>query len=156
VVKVTTKDSYLVTTGTEPALHVPHQICQVVKPPFQGFYPLSVHGAVRLIEGDIRLQGLDQVQLSPPSLLQLMNSEQDLGVVVLEALDHRLVTFQPVFIKANPTSQRGQILVNPTKDSSGISYTLTPLSFQGISLWVQLVENLIVLQQLDLPVPGSP
>jgi len=85
-----------------------------------------------------------------------MNSKQDLAVVIFEALDHRLVTFQLVFIKANPTSQRGQILIDSTEDSSGISYTLTPLSFQGISLWVQLVENLIVLQQLDLPVPGSP
>ena len=114
---------------------MPHEICQIIKPPFQGFYPLSVHGAVRLEEGDIRLQGLDQVQLSPPPLLQLMHSKQDLAIVIFEALDHRLVTFQPMFIKANPTSQRGQILVDPTKDSSGISYTLTPLSFQGISLW---------------------
>ena len=150
------EDSYLVTTGTEFALHVLHQICQVVKPPFQGFDLLSIHGAIRLEESDVRLQGLDQVQLSLSSLLQLMNSKQDLAVVIFEALDHRLVTFQLVFIKANPTSQRGQILIDPTEDSSGISYTLTPLSFQGISLLIQSVENLIVLQQLDLPVPGSP
>jgi len=93
VVKVTTKDSYLVTTGTEFALHVPHEIGQIIKPPFQGFYPLNVHGAVRLEESDVCLQGLNQVQLSPPSLLQLMNSQQDFRVVILEALDHRFVTF---------------------------------------------------------------
>ena len=98
------EDSYLVTTGTEFTLHVPHQICQVVKPPFQSLDPLSIHGAIRLEEGNVRLQGLDQVQLSPPSLLQLMNSKQDLAVIIFEALDHRLVTFQPMFIKANPTS----------------------------------------------------
>jgi len=85
-----------------------------------------------------------------------MNSKQDLAVIILEALNHHFVTFQLVFIKADPTSQRGQVLINSTEDSSGISYALTPLSFQGISLWVQLVENLIVLQQLDLLVPGSP
>jgi len=82
---------------------VPHEIGQIIKPPFQSFDPLSVHGAVRLKEGDVRLQGLDQVQLSPPSLLQLMNSKQDLAIVILEALDHRLVTFQPMFIKADST-----------------------------------------------------
>jgi len=115
---------------------VPHQICQVVKPPFQSLDPLSIHGAIRLEEGNVRLQGLDQVQLSPPSLLQLMNSKQDLAVIIFEALDHRLVTFQPMFIKANPTSQRGQVLIDSTEDSSGISYTLTPLSLQSISLIV--------------------
>ena len=83
-------------------------------------------------------------------------TRSNLAVVIFEALDHRFVLLELVFIKADPTSQRGQILIDSTEDSSGISYTLTPLSFQSISLWVQLVENLIVLQQLDLPVPGSP
>ena len=129
------EDSYLATTGTEFVLHLSHHVQQVIKLLLQTLDPLNIDSAVRLVEGNVHLQGLDQVQLSFPPLLQFVDPEQNIAVVVLEAVDHLLVLLQFVFVQTDSASQSGQILIDLTKDRSGIHHTLTPLSLQGISLW---------------------